>query len=133
MPNHRPGATYSLADLVAAFHADPPTNDDPHFLLFQGEEILALCLRYKYNPDPNEVWVGDAENVAAWGKKLVELKDKKTLPLYYCQRGRTLYEYKDHHLITGETTQAEDLAARKSVVPLSRVVFIKPVERPKFS
>jgi hypothetical protein len=131
MPNHRPGATYSFGDLARAYNADPQNEDDAHFLLFRGDEILALCLRHKYNPNPNEVWVGDADQVAKWGKKLADLKDKKTLPVYYSPRNRTLYEYRDHHLITGDTTAPEDIAQRNGPVPLSRVVFITPVQRPK--
>lgn len=131
MPNHKPGASYSFGDLLRAYHADPQADDDAHFLLFRGDEMLALCLRSKYHPKPNEVWVGGAEPVALWGKRLAELKDKKTVPVYYSQRGHTLYEYKDHHLITGDTEKPEDLAQRHGPVPLSRVVFIKPVQRPK--
>jgi hypothetical protein len=133
MPNHTPGSSYSFSQLMTAYHADPQADDDAHFLLYRGQEILALCLRYKYNHNPNEVWVGDAPPVAEWGRRLADLKDKKTLPVYYSQRGHTLYEYKDHHLITGDTDKPEDLAKRPAPVPLSRVVFIKPVTRPTFS
>ncbi len=131
MLSHRPGTNYSFNQLLSAYHADPQQENDPHFLLYRGEEILALCLRYKYNPKPNEVWVGDAPVTAEWGKKLAALKDKKTLPVYYSNRGRTLYEYKEHYLIFGDTEDPKELAARKGPVPLSRVVFLKPVPASK--
>lgn len=132
MPNHISGSSHSFNQLLAAFTADSQADDDAHFLLYRGEEILALCLRFKFNPVPHEVWVGDDPVLAEWGRKLADLKGKKTVPVYYSQRGRRLYEYKDHHLITGDTDDAHELAQRRGPVPLSRVVFIKPVERPVF-
>ena len=133
MPNHKLGTSYSFSQLVNAYNADPQSDTDAHYLLYRGDEILALCLRYKYNHDPREVWVGNAPVVAEWGRKLVALKDKKTLPLYYSQRGRTLYEYKDHQLITGDTDDPQELARRKSPVPLSRIIFLKPVVHAAFA
>ena len=65
------------------------------------------------------------------GEEARRLERQKTLPVYYSQRGRTLYEFKDHHLIDGDTEDPQELAKRKGPVPLSRVVFIKPVLRPK--
>jgi len=132
MPNHIPGANYAFSQLVTAYHADLQSDVDAHFLLFRGEEILALCLQYKFNHNPNEVWVGTAPVLAEWGKKLAALKDKKTVPLYYSTKGRTLYEYKDHQLITGDTEDPEELAKRKSLAPLSRIVFLKPVAHVDF-
>jgi len=132
MPNHKPGANYLFSQLLHAYNADPQEEADAHFLLWKGDEILALCLRHKYNHDPGEVWVGNAPAVAEWGRKLAALKDKQTVPLYYSHRGRTLYEYKDQHLITGDTEDPQELAKRKSPVPLSRVVFLKPVQRRGF-
>jgi hypothetical protein len=131
MPSHKLGDSFTFSQLLAAYRADPQNETDPRYLLFRGDEILALCLRQKFNPDPKEVWVGDAAVIAAWGKKLADLKGKKTLPVYYSQRGRTLYEFKDHHLIDGDTEDPPELAKRKGPVPLSRIVFIKPVLRPK--
>jgi hypothetical protein len=133
MPTHIPGASYSFAQLVKAYNADPQTDPDAHYLLYRGDEILALCLRHRYHHDPREVWVGNDPVVAEWGSKLAALKDKKTLPLYYSQRGRTLYEYKDHQLITGDTNDPQELAKRKSPVPLSRIVFLKPVAHDTFA
>ena len=131
MPTHRPGASYSFSQLIGAYHADPQKEIDPHCLLCRGDEILALCLRRKFHPQPLEVWIAAEPAAAEWGKKLAALKDSKTLPLYYSQRGHTLYEYKDHHMILGDTDDPQELAKRKSPVPLSRVVFMKPVQRPK--
>jgi hypothetical protein len=131
MPNHSTGSSFSFNQLLTAYHADPQGENDPHYLIYRGDEILALCLRHKFNPNPLEVWVGNDPVVAEWGRKLAALKNKKTLPVYYCPRGRTLYEYKDHHLILDDTEAPEALAERKGPVPLSRVVFIKPVQRPK--
>ena len=131
MLSHIPGANYSFSQLLNAYHADPQPEADPHFVLYHGDEILALCLRRKFHPELHEVWVGNDPVAAEWGKKLAALKDKKTLPLYYSQRGRALYEYKEHHLILGDTEDPKELAARKSPVPLSRVVFIKPVQPSK--
>lgn len=133
MPNHTPGASYSFSHLVTVYNADPQSDTDAHYLLYRGDEILALCLRHKFNHDPGEVWVGNDPVVAEWGRKLAALKDKKTLPLYYAQSGRTLYEYKDHQLITGDTDDPQELARRKSPVPLSRIVFLKPVVRAAFA
>ena len=125
MPNHILGRDYDFAHLLAAYHADPQGESDAHYLLYKGDEILALCLRHKFNPEPGEVWVGDDPTVAEWGRKLAALKDKKTLPVYYSPRGRKLYTYKGHHLITGDTEDPQELAQRKGPVPLSRIVFIK--------
>ena len=133
MPNHKVGASYSFAQLVKAYNADPQGDDDAHYLLYRGEEILALCLRHKFNHDPREVWVGNVPVVAEWGLKLAALKDKKTVPLYYSPRGRTLYEYRDQQLITGDTEDPGELAKRKSPVPLSRIVFLEPVARVAFA
>ena len=133
MPNHKVGASYSFAQLVKAYHADPQGDDDAHYLLYRGDEILALCLRYKYDHDPREVRVGNDRVVAEWGRKLAALKDKKTVPLYYSQRGRTLYEYRDQQLIIGDTEDPQELAKRKSPVPLSRIVFLKPVAHATFA
>jgi hypothetical protein len=130
MPNHKVGGTYSFSQLLNAYNADAQAEADAHFLLFRGEEILALCLRAKYNPKLDEVWVGDDQVVAEWGRKLAALKGEKTIPVYYSQRGRRLYEYKDHHLITGDTCDPVDLEKRNGPVPLSRIVFIMPVSRP---
>ena len=96
---------------------NPPVDDD----------ILALCLRQKFNPERGEVWVGDTPKVAEWGRKLAELKDKKTIPVYFSPRNRTFFEFRGHHLVTGDTDDAAELAKRKGPVPLSRIVFIKPV------
>lgn len=128
MPNHKIGSNHSFSQLVAAYGADAPQEKDAHYLLYKGDEILALCLRYKFNPEPGEIWVGDETKVAEWGAKLAALKDKKTLPLYYSPRSRTFYEFKGYQSITGDTDKAEDLAKRKGPVPLSRIVFIHPIQ-----
>lgn len=133
MTNHKVGASYSFSQLLHAYHADPQSETDAHFLLNKAEEILTLCLRHKFNHTPDEVWVGNDPALAEWGRKLAALKDKQTLPLYYSQRGRTLYEYKDHQLITGDTEDPRELAKRKSPVPLSRIVFLKPVAHQDFA
>jgi hypothetical protein len=125
MPNHIIGRDYDFSQLVAAYHADAQAETDAHYLLWQGEDILALCLRHKFNPEPGEVWVGDDQNVAEWGQKLAALKDKKTLPVYYARRGRKLYTFQGQHLITGDTDDPQELAKRGAPVPLSRIVFIK--------
>lgn len=132
MPNHKPGANYLFEQLVKAYNADPPADPDACFLLSRGEEILALCLRHKYHHDPGEVWVGNDPAMAEWGRQLAALKDQKTLPLYYSPRNRTLYEFRDQHLITGDTEDPQELAKRKGPAPLSRVVFVKPVVRRTF-
>ena len=128
MPNHIPGRDYAFTNLVAAYHADPQNEEDAHYLLYRGDEILALCLRQKFNPRADEIWVGDDPVVAEWGRKLAALKDAKALPLYYSARGRNLYTFKGHYLITRDTDNPEELANRKSVVPLSRIVFISKIE-----
>jgi hypothetical protein len=133
MPNHQIGHNYKFSDLLAAYKADPQGKNDAHFLLYRGDEILALCLRYKYNHDPKEVWVGDDRVVAEWGRKLAALKGKKTLPVYYSPRGRTLYEFKGHHFIAGDTEVAAELSERTGPVPLSRIVFIMPLDSPEFA
>ncbi len=135
MPNHQLGANFTFPQLLHAYNADPQEEDDAHYLLFRGDEILALCLRYHFNPEPGEVWVGDQAGkgdrpgVAEWGRRLAELKDKKTLPVYYSPRNRTLYEFKGEYLITGDTVEKDELAKRHGPVPLSRIVFIKPAPR----
>ena len=125
MPNHTIGSNHSFGHLMAAYNADLQGAGDAHFLLYRGEEILALCLRYKFNPTPEEVWVGDAEAVAPWGGRLAALKGKKTVPVYYSPRSRTLYEFKGYHEVTRDSTTLSDLKERKGPVPLSRIVFLK--------
>jgi hypothetical protein len=127
MPNHIVGSNYSIAQLRAAFSADPPSDTDPQYLLCKGDEILALCLRHKHNPEPGEVWIGNDPAAAEWGRKLAALKDKKTVPLYRAAPSRSFYEFKGHHLITGETDNPRELSKRKAPAPLSRVVFVHPV------
>jgi hypothetical protein len=128
MPIHKPGANYSLPQLLKAYNAEARGGADDQFLLCQGADIVALCLRHKFHHDPGEVWVGTDPALAEWGRKLATLKDKKTLPLYYSGRGRTLYEYKDQQVITGDTEDPQELMKRKGHVPLSRIVFLKPVQ-----
>jgi hypothetical protein len=128
MPNHKVGSSHGFAQLLAAYNADPQAESAPHYLLYKGDEILALCLRYKYNPEPGEVWIGNDPVTAEWGKKLAALKDKKVLPLYYAPRSRTFYEFKGYFLITGDTDDAKELMKRKGPVPISRVVFIHPMQ-----
>ncbi len=128
MPDLTIGKTYSFAQINAAYHADPPGGeDDPFFILHRGDEIVALCLRHKFNPEPGEVWIGDAPAVAVWGERLAQCKGAKTVPLCYAPRNRTFYEFKGHHVVTGDTTDPTELAKRKSPVPLSRIVFLKKV------
>jgi hypothetical protein len=128
MPDHKIGSSYSLSTLLNAYHADAQTDADALFLLYRGDEILALCLRQKFNPEPHEVWVGDDPVVAEWGKKLASLKGQKTIPVYYSHRGRSFYTFMGHHLITGDTDDPLELAKRKGPVALSRVVFISQVQ-----
>ena len=124
------GKTYSFSQIAAAYHADPPGSgeDDPFFILHHGEQIVAVCLRHKFNPEPGEVWVGNAPPGALWGERLAQCKGKQTVPLYYSPRNRTFYEFKGHHAVTGDTTEPKELTERKGPGPLSRVVFLKKVE-----
>jgi len=120
------GSNYSLAQIMKAYHADPPTGEDePFYILHRGEEIVALCLRHKFHPEPGEVWLAGDPAAALWGERLAQCQAKQTVPLYFCPGGRRFYEFKGRHLITGETTDPKDLATRKAHAPLSRVVFLK--------
>ena len=125
MPNPKLGSNYTLSQLAHAYNADQQAEDDAHYLLYRGEGILALCLRHKFNPKLEEVWVGNVPAVAQWGERLASLKDKQALPLYYSERGRTLYTYKGDCLIMGDTQDPTELSKRKGRVPLSRIVFLK--------
>src|SRR4029078_8683434 len=116
-------ASYNFSQLLRAYDADAQNEADAHYLLYRGDEILALCLRYKFNPKTGEVWVGDDPAIAEWGAKLAALKDKKGLPLFYSEKGRTLYTYKGDCWITGDTDDPKEIAKRKGPVPLSRIVF----------
>src|SRR4051812_42949182 len=104
MPNIKIGLEYTFSQLCQAYGADQQSDTDAHYLLYKGEEILAACLRHKYNHKQDEVWVGNEEAVARWGERLASLKEKKGLPLFYSEKGRTLYTYKGDCLITGDTT-----------------------------
>jgi hypothetical protein len=128
VPNHKIGTTYSFAQLSAAYSADPQNDADAPFLLYRGDDVLALCLRHKYNPEPGEVWVGDNAAVAAWGRTVAELKGKRTIPVYHSPRGGKFYQFKGEHLVTGDTTDPQELAKRKAPVPLSRIIFLTPVK-----
>ena len=125
MANPKLGSNYTFSQLLRAYNADSQADNDVHYLLYQGHEILALCLRYKFNPKPTEVWVGSDPAVAEWGGRLASLKGKKALPLYYSEKGRTLYTYKGDCLITGDTEDPNELAKRKGPAPLSRIVFLE--------
>ena len=114
---------------MTAYEADQQSDQDAPFLLYKGEKILALCLRAKFNPKATEVWVGNTEEVSKWGERLAQLKGASTVPVYYSPKGRTFYEYRGHHLISGDTTEPADLAKAKGPVPLSRIVYIKPVPK----
>jgi len=127
MPDHKIGSTHQFGHLLKAYNADPQREEDAHFLLYRGDEILALCLRHKCNRESDEVWVGDDETVARWGERLAALKGKKTVPLYYSGPNRDLFEFKGHHLITGDSVNPDDLKDRKGPVPISRIVFLKKV------
>jgi hypothetical protein len=131
MPNPKLGSNYTFSQLLHAYGADVPGDADAHFLLYKGEEILALCLRHKFNPKAGEVWVGDDPTIAQWGVRLAGLKDKKALPLYHSDRGRTLYTYKGDCLISGDTNDPKELAQRKGPAPLSRIVFIRSLQQPE--
>jgi hypothetical protein len=131
VPNHKIGTSYSFAQLIAAYNADPQNEADAHYLLYRGEEVLALCLRHKYNPEPGEVWVGNDAAVAERGKMVAGLKDKRTIPVYYSPRGGKFYEFKGEYLITGDTDDPQELAKRKASVPLSRIIYVKPVTKDK--
>ena len=132
MPNHKVGTTWSFSTLLNAYHAEPQADDDAHFLLYKGDEILALCLRHKFNPKPGEVWVGNEPVVAEWGKRLASLKDKKTLPVYYSPRNRKFYTFMGQHLITGDTEDPHEIAKRNGPVPLSRIVFLQQIQERGF-
>jgi hypothetical protein len=125
MPSPKLGNNYTFSQLVHAYNADPQSTGDPHYLLYRGNDILALCLRYKFNPKQDEVWVGNDPTIAQWGSRLASLKGEKVLPLFYSEKGRTLYTYKGDCSITGDTTDPVELAKRKGPVPLSRVVFLE--------
>lgn len=131
VPNHKIGTSYSFDQLSAAYNADTQTEADAHFLLYRGDEVLALCLRHKYNPQPGEVWVGDDAAVATWGKTVAGLKDKRTIPVYYSPRGGKFYQFKGEYLITGDTDDPQELAKRKAPVPLSRIIYLKSVTKDK--
>jgi hypothetical protein len=128
MPNHKVGTTWSFSTLLNAYHADPQNDNDAHFLLYKGDEILALCLRHKFNPKPGEVWVGNEPVLAEWGKRLASLKDKKTLPLYYSPRNRKFYTFMGHYLITGDTEDPHEIVKRNGPVPFSRIVFLEQIQ-----
>ena len=127
MPDLTVGKSYSFAQIVAAYHADPPTagEDDQFFILHRGEEIVALCLRHKLHPEPGEVWIEPAPAIASWGERLAQCKGSKTVPLYYRPRNRAFFEFKGHHSVTGDTVEPAELATRKAPAPLSRIVFLK--------
>jgi hypothetical protein len=131
MPDHRIGSNYSLAQIATAYHADPPVGPgDPYSILHRAEEVVALCLRHKHHAEPGEVWVPADPAAALWGERLAQCKAKKTVPLFFAPRGRTFYEFKGQHLVTGDTTDPSELAKRKAPGPLSRVVFLRIANPP---
>jgi hypothetical protein len=144
MPNHKPGAFYTLSQIRKAYHADESEKDAPRFLLHSGSDILALCLDYRSNPLPHEVWVPCYGTNPDWGAALAALKGEKSLPVYYRQRGRALFEYRDHHVITGETQDRREIAKRfrparsgifllfEPSIRVARIVFITRIKRPTF-
>lgn len=129
MPNHAIGSNHTFGNLMTAYGADKQRDEDAHFLLYRGTEILALCMRAKFNPKPDQVWVGDDDEVAKWGERLAALKGNSTIPVYYSPKGRTFYEYRGQHLITGDTTAKVDLEKARGPIPISRIVYIKPVPK----
>jgi hypothetical protein len=134
VPDHKIGTSYSFSQLSAAYNADAQDEADASFLLHRGDEVLALCLRHKYNPEPGEVWVGDKKDVAAWGETVAGLKGKRTIPVYHSPREGKFYQFKGQYLITGDTDDPQELAKRKAPVPLSRIIYLQPVAKdPKAS
>jgi len=127
VPNHKIGTSYSFNQLSAAYNADPQKEADVPFLIYRGDEVLALCLRHKYHPEPGEVWVGDKAAIAAWGKTVAGLKGNRTIPVYHSPRGAKFYQFKGDYLITGDTDDPQELAKRKAHVALSRIIYLKPV------
>ncbi len=128
MVNHKPGTNYSFAQLLHAYNAEPQTETDAPLVLAKGDDILALCLRAKHSPKPGEVLIPADPGIAEWGAKLAALKDQKSVPIYIRPRGRTLYECKGPHIITGDTDDPQELAKAKSPVPLSRIIYVTAVE-----
>lgn len=127
VPSHKIGTSYSFAQLCAAYNADAQKEADAHFVIYRGDEALALCLRHKHHPEPGEVWVGDKAAVAAWGKTVAGLKGKSTIPVYHSPGGAKFYQFKGHYVITGDTDDPQELAKRKAHVALSRIIYLKPV------
>jgi hypothetical protein len=132
MPDHKVGSTYSFPMLRAAYKADPQNDGDPHFLLYRGDEIVALCLKHRFNPEPNEVWVGDDAVTAEWGKKLAALKDTRTLPLYYSPGGRAFYIYKGHHLISDDTTDLRSWRNERGMCHFHELYFSSQLKSAAF-
>jgi len=102
----------------------------PWFVIHRGDEILAITLREDLNPsinsNPAEVWVGAAETLPEWGKRLA-FKTAEA-PLYVSPGQGAGYVDRGIYKIIGNTDDAVELAAREAqpgIGKLSRIVFLK--------
>ncbi len=111
-------------------------DEGPWFVIHSRNLIHAVCLRADLNPkatvDPAEVWVGAEERVGTWGERLA--LDTGAVALFvspgpgepYCELG--VYTVTDS---TEDPEILERAMATPGVGPLSRIVYLTPVEVPK--
>ena len=120
---------------VAAFYRPRPTGI--HFVLVNGEKIVALRVREDFNPliqsSAPQIWVGNSTGQKKWGKRLAEMADEKTrrpLPLFVMRKGQSQYTYLGNYIVINSTTDEGELNyARKHVkheYGVSIIVSLKP-------
>ncbi len=134
MPSAIDDVPRSFFRLKSDYNADDPDPEfGPWFVLHCGDDIVAVLIKEKFNrafPLNGEIWIGNHEHVADWGDKLAALRNTDTtLPLYFRANNSSGYVPKGRYRVIGDTQDASKLAITKDVgalVPLSRIVYVKP-------
>ena len=122
MPGETPkiGQKYGYYAVSALYRPRPV---GIHFVLVNGEKIVALRIREDFNPliqsSAPQIWVGNSTGQKKWGKRLAEMADEKPrrpLPLFVMRKGQSQYTYKGTCVVTDSTTDERELSyAREHV------------------
>ena len=125
-----PGEHFTRNQILQLYQHDP---SELYWVVFRGRQILALCLRFDFNPslqrEPAEVWIGDDSPTKEWGDILAN--DTARVPIYMKHTGENEFVYLGEFDVLNRTaTEAELNAARETIRHkhqrgISRIVFLK--------
>lgn len=107
------GEQYGYHAVAAIYHPRPV---GIHFVLVNGEEIVALRVREDFNrlilSSAPQIWVGNSAGQKKWGNTLAGMKEPKhrrPLPLFVKRNGEPQYTYLGDFVVTGSTTDETEL------------------------